>query len=824
MTIKLHIVGITLALAGLCLFSSCRDRLAEPMPGEGVEISIEAGSPGTRTVNAGLSTRWADDDIISALYGPSGGSLFRSNPFRHVGDNVFRGRVHDLVARNDWFLVYPYRSDNVDPTAVHVSVASAQTQSGSDTTGHLAGPGFPLVGSARGVAQDQTPRVTMHNVLSCLRMSVTNTTDAPIVVKQIEITMPVPVTGDFRGDITASPVSWSPTPGASSQVTLTVDGGASIRASAQAPFYVGIAPVTLPAGSRMTVKVTAVHPSAPSAEIVFYKRISFAQARTLSPGSITSLPLAFDENHQEDVDSRRTYRYQSAVEEGTFLILGYEPGTSSAPAGAYICLFPPTGQECAQLKYSDDPGVTMIVTEDETVTRSEVELSRSGDGWLIKSKASGSYLCCSGGALSFTSDASAAVHTVSSGTNGFDLSNGGGYFYHSGSGGVFKYRSSSGACNLRLFKLGDNVPDYPDGVYSIENDAVALYLTYTENHPYDINDRSRSVIENYCSGVSESNRMDWPKPVPVSWTNPSSGNSSKTVSIYNDASCTQLETSVSVNASAVTTEVYNLIPGQTYYYVVRNGSTPIKEGQFETVGRRRMMKIGSDFNVCCANNCRDLGGQVTTDGRTIRYGRIYRGTNVDQVSTEARNILLHYMKIGLDVDLRNTGYYNVNGDFQYDGLGLGDIPLYNAAVYQGHTVETFPADSYDVAVASLTDSQKMGTLLTRIMNAVLNGTNVYVHCRIGADRTGFACMMLEAILGVPLERCEVDYELTSFSKSGLRTRGGAQDGIYYIASELVKGKSGSTFQQKAVNFAVNDAGVDSGLITRFQNAMLVNNQ
>ena len=118
----------------------------------------------------------------------------------------------------------------------------------------------------------------------------------------------------------------------------------------------------------------------------------------------------------------------------------------------------------------------------------------------------------------------------------------------------------------------------------------------------------------------------------------------------------------------------------------------------------------------------------------------------------------------------------------------------------------------------------MGTLLTRIMNAVLNGTNVYVHCRIGADRTGFACMMLEAILGVPLERCEVDYELTSFSKSGLRTRGGAQDGIYYIASELVKGKSGSTFQQKAVNFAVNDAGVDSGLITRFQNAMLVNNQ
>ena len=29
MTIKLHIVGITLALAGLCLFSSCRDRLAE---------------------------------------------------------------------------------------------------------------------------------------------------------------------------------------------------------------------------------------------------------------------------------------------------------------------------------------------------------------------------------------------------------------------------------------------------------------------------------------------------------------------------------------------------------------------------------------------------------------------------------------------------------------------------------------------------------------------------------------------------------------------------------------------------------------------------
>jgi hypothetical protein len=815
--------GVVFALSALLVASSCRDRLEEFPAGEGEEMTLLAGSPGTRTVNDGLRTLWADGDVITALYGPTGGSQFRSNPFRYVGDNLFRGRVHELVARNDWFLIYPYRSDIVDPTAVRVSVASDQTQAGADSTGHLAGPDFPLVGSARSVAQSATPSVTMTHVLSCLRIPVTNTTDAPIVVKQIEITMPVPVTGEFGGDITVSPVSWSPMPGASSQVTLTVANGKSIRASAQAPFYVGIAPVTLPAGSRMTVKVTAVHPSAPSTEIAFYKRISFAEARTLSPGSIISMPLSFDENHQEDLDPRRTYRYQSTPEEGTYLLLGYEPTSSSAP-GAYICLFPPTGQECAQVKFADDPGVTMIVTEDETITRSEVELSQSGSGWLIKSKANGRYLYYAGGAVSFTSDASVAVHTFSSGTNGFDLNNGGGYFYHSGSGGVFKYRSSSGACNIRLFKLGDNVPEYPDGTYSVENDQVALYLTYMENHPYDIDDRSQSVIENYCSGVSESNRMDWPKPVPVSWTNPSSGNTSKTVSIYNDASCTQLETSVSVNASAVTAEVYNLIPGRTYYYVVRNGSTSIKEGQFETVGRRRMMKIGSDFNVCCANNCRDLGGQVTTDGRTIRYGRIYRGTNVDQVSTEARNLLLNYMKIGLDVDLRNTGYYNQNGDFQYDGLNLGDIPLYNANIYQGHTVETFPADSYDIAVASLTDSQKMGTLLTRIMNAVLNGTNVYVHCRIGADRTGFACMMLEAILGVPLERCEIDYELTSFSKSGLRTRGGTQDGIYFIASELIKEQSGSTFQQKAVNFAVNNAGVDSGLITRFQNAMLVNNQ
>ena len=159
--------------------------------------------------------------------------------------------------------------------------------------------------------------------------------------------------------------------------------------------------------------------------------------------------------------------------------------------------------------------------------------------------------------------------------------------------------------------------------YSIENDKLAAYLDAVEANPYNPPDYTTTLMtDEYCGGrKSTTNRLDWPKPVPVGWTNPSSGNADKVVYVYNDADRTDLELSVSAGSTSSSVDIYNLIPGRTYYYTVTNGAEELTRGAFLTTGRRRMMKVGeSGYSREKANNCRDLGGQRTNTGQTIKNG------------------------------------------------------------------------------------------------------------------------------------------------------------------------------------------------------------
>lgn len=364
-----------------------------------------------------------------------------------------------------------------------------------------------------------------------------------------------------------------------------------------------------------------------------------------------------------------------------------------------------------------------------------------------------------------------------------------------------------------------------EAVYSVENDRMAAYLNDVDQSPYSPSDYSVTHMKQayYNGNKSTTNRLDWPKPVPVKWTNPSSGNTSKVVSIYTNAARTSLELSVEAGASATSADIYNLIPGRTYYYVVKNGGTEIARGQFRTTGRRRMLKVGdSPYGMGYANNCRDFGGQKTSDGRTVKYGKIYRGSNMDLTTAQQKECLLNYMHVALDVDLRTNQTNDRAGagtNHLYDALGLGDM----------HTTQQY--DSW----GELTNVESMNATLTKILDAVAAGKVPYIHCKVGADRTGYVCMLLEAILGVPQGWCDVDYELTSFSgavDNGVpRLRNGGTNYYYFSTTDWrgnkeIKGVdfintfSGTTFQDKAINYVVNTLGVPQDKITAFQNNML----
>ena len=385
------------------------------------------------------------------------------------------------------------------------------------------------------------------------------------------------------------------------------------------------------------------------------------------------------------------------------------------------------------------------------------------------------------------------------------------------------YHSATASYTLTVW------PDVP--TYSIENEKLATYLDLVGASPYNPPaDYSMTYMTSdlYGGNMDQVNRLDWPKPVPVCWGTEVSG--TPTVLVYNDAAHTNQEMTANVSlTSSTTAAIYNLIPGKVYYYTVMDGNNAIKSGKFRTAGRRRMIKVGeSSYGRQYANNCRDFGGQTTISGQTVKYGKIIRGSNMDGTSQNQKDYLLNDLGIGLDVDLRTT-----KSSWGSNVAGAGDNILFDALGLEGwHTTQTI--DSW----ADLSSVEKMGAILTKVFQAVNNENKVvYIHCTVGADRTGYVSMLLEAILGVPQGWCDVDYELTSFSgavdsgkprsRTGspvnhyYRTKDGSgtDQGVDYIYS-LSGGDFGTTFQAKAVNYVVNTLGIPLADVQAFQNNML----
>ena len=376
-----------------------------------------------------------------------------------------------------------------------------------------------------------------------------------------------------------------------------------------------------------------------------------------------------------------------------------------------------------------------------------------------------------------------------------------------------EYRETSASYVLNVFQ---------ERLFSVENDSVAAFLDYEEAHPYDPSNYSYTYVSGYRSGTGQSKRLDIPKPVPVTWT--TSVSNAKVV-IYHDPAHNNEETMALVkNITTTSADVYNLIPDQTYYYVVKDNNQQVKaEGSFKTTGRRRMILVGDDsYGKCYANNCRDFGGQIGMNGRRVQFGKIYRGTNMDKTTdgpNGQKDYLINKMGIRLDVDLREVGTSTDGSKKSAQNYALdSDI------------VERTP-EQYN-SWSDLTNKSSISSTLGSIFDYVTSSNKksgaVYIHCKIGSDRTGYVCLLLEALLGIPQHLCDVDYELTSFcgdlDGGETRTRNDTgqswyyyrRDGITFLSSQ----PQGNTLQEKAVYYVTTVLGIPAEDVADFQEAML----
>ncbi len=247
-------------------------------------------------------------------------------------------------------------------------------------------------------------------------------------------------------------------------------------------------------------------------------------------------------------------------------------------------------------------------------------------------------------------------------------------------------------------------------------------------------------------------------------------------------------------------EIYNLFIGKSYYWRVRvsvggNTFAVSQSACFITEDTApRMIKAEGISNI------RDLGGWKTVEGRRVRQGLLYRGSEFDShqtLTSQSKHVLLGELNLKTDLDLRKEAVGKIDASPLDPSVKLALIPV-APYIYMEDT-----KDGYLNVFKLLADKANYP---------------VYFHCWGGCDRTGTVAFMTLALLGVSQEDLFMDYDFTSFSVWGPRSVK-AGDFVRFLEYLAKWGSEGDSFKTKCENW-LYDIGITKDDVDAIREIML----
>ena len=179
---------------------------------------------------------------------------------------------------------------------------------------------------------------------------------------------------------------------------------------------------------------------------------------------------------------------------------------------------------------------------------------------------------------------------------------------------------------------------------------------------------------------------------------------------------------------------------------------------------------GTQLPFAGGNNFRELGGYRADEGKTVKWGQIYRGFPTGRLTTEADRARLDGLGLRLILDLRSSAEAAKLPDYVPDGARLVQICGLRDAT--GQEIDFSPND-----IQRLVQSAPAGMSLTQLMyRQMLTGnkafkelfraleageTPILFHCTAGKDRTGVAAMLILLALGASDKTIAEDFEKTN---------------------------------------------------------------
>ena len=161
-------------------------------------------------------------------------------------------------------------------------------------------------------------------------------------------------------------------------------------------------------------------------------------------------------------------------------------------------------------------------------------------------------------------------------------------------------------------------------------------------------------------------------------------------------------------------------------------------------------------------NFRDLGGYPTSDGRTVRWRRLFRSDSLSELTEPDVQTIIETLGLVSVVDLRSSGGTNDGrGLLASSGIGYHQFPLLERRGF-------LPPTSGEEVEARLTEMYQWllfnaGTLMAQAFTTMAQPVNhpAVFHCSAGKDRTGVLSATILDVLGVGREDIVADFLKTN---------------------------------------------------------------
>ena len=167
-----------------------------------------------------------------------------------------------------------------------------------------------------------------------------------------------------------------------------------------------------------------------------------------------------------------------------------------------------------------------------------------------------------------------------------------------------------------------------------------------------------------------------------------------------------------------------------------------------------------------AHNTRELGGYETTDGKSVKWGMLFRSDKLSDIS-KTDQVYLQNLGIKKIIDFRSKEEKKEDPDIIPKGINYIEMPISVdgamrskiEAVLKGETdkeVKSFLIDANKEFVSDYT-----GVYEEFLRNLIDDEGPALFHCTAGKDRAGFAAAITLIALGVSKEDVIQDYMKTN---------------------------------------------------------------